>query len=171
MKKIRLNEREKGMFLIAGALLLVVLAYGYRCGLQKSCGSSAIEHVVRGGKVITFPQGKVYAEVADTAASREQGLSGRKGLSDDEGMLFVFDTPGRYGFWMKDMLFSIDMVWINQDGVVVHLERNVSPDTYFKFNPPATFINGPEAKYVLELASGASEKYGVYLGTKVKIGE
>lgn len=86
-------------------------------------------------------------------------------------MLFVFDVPGKYGFWMKDMRFPIDMVWISQDGTVVHIEREVSPSTYFDFNPPKTFVNTPDAKYVLEMASGTSEKYGLYLGTKVGIGE
>lgn len=171
MKKIHLNERQKGIATIFGIVLLVVLAYGYRCGLQEVCGTSFIERVIRSEKVIMLPQGQIYAEVADTQASREQGLSGRSKLAEDEGMLFVFDFPGKYGFWMKDMNFPIDMVWISQDGTVVHIEREVSPATYFDFHPPQTFVNTPNAKYVLEMASGASEKYGLYLGTKVGIAQ
>lgn len=152
-------------------IALFALAYGYRCGIQETCGSSLVEKAVRGGKEITLPRGTVYAEVADTQASRTQGLSGRSGLALDEGMLFVFDYSGKYGFWMKDMLFPIDMVWINEDGVVVHVVRNATPESYFGHNPPETFVNVPDAKYVLEVASGQADKFGLYLGTKVKIGE
>jgi uncharacterized membrane protein (UPF0127 family) len=165
------KNQKKSVTLAVGVLVLVVLAYGYTCGLQKVCGSSMVEKVVRNGKEISLPQGTVYAEVVDTPKSREQGLSGRSGLGEDEAMLFVFEHPGKYGFWMKDMLFAIDIVWISEDGTVVHIERNITPSTYFVTNPPQTFINTPDAKYVLELAAGQSGKLGVYLGTKVKIGE
>ncbi len=170
--KYPLNHRQRKT---AGVLLSIAVLLGlslmYRCGIQKICGSSLIEKVVRSGEEITLPQGRVYAEVVDTPASRAQGLSGRPSLAEDEGMLFVFDHSGKYGFWMKDMLFPIDMIWINEDQVVVHIERNATPSSYFVTNPPQTYVNTPDAKYVLEINSGASEKYGVYLGTKVKIGE
>lgn len=150
---------------------ILFISYGYQCGLNKICGAGGVEKIVRSGKKVNLPKGEIYAEVVDTPQSRAQGLSGRKGLAEDEGMLFVFDHPGKYGFWMKDMLFSIDMVWISVDGTVVHIERNVTPETYSKHTPPQTFVNAPDAKYVLELASGVSEKLGVYLGSKVILGE
>lgn len=166
-----IKKQKRGTVVILTLVLLVVIAYGYKCGYQKICGSSAIEKVVRSGKEITLPQGKVYAEVADTPASRTLGLSGRKGLAKDEGLLFVFEHPGKYGFWMKDMLFSIDIIWINEEGIVVHVERNATPESYFNNDPPQTFVNTPDAKYVLELAAGQADAFGLYLGTKVKIGE
>jgi uncharacterized membrane protein (UPF0127 family) len=168
---LRTPKQKKTFGILLSITALIVLAYGYRCGVQKTCGSSVVEKVVRSGKEIVLPQGKVFAEVVDTPASRAQGLSGRSGLSLDEGMLFVFDHSGKYGFWMKDMLFPIDIVWINEEGVVVHVVHDATPASYFVTNPPQTFINTPDAKYVLELASGQAEKYGLYLGTKVKIGE
>ncbi len=171
MKNFLFNKRQKGSLIILSFLSLGILAYGYHCGVQKVCGLGFVERVVREEKKLILPQGEVYAEVANTSASRERGLSGRSSLDEDKGMLFVFDASGKYGFWMKDMKFSIDMVWINQDGIVVHVEREIAPETYFNFNPPKTFVNTPEAKYVLELASGAAEKHGIYLGTKVEIGE
>jgi uncharacterized membrane protein (UPF0127 family) len=171
MKHIIHTAQEKRAITIVIVLAaLVALAYGYRCEGEKVCGSTLVNQIVRSGATITMPNGNVLdVEVADTGASRELGLSGRKVISPTDGLLFVFDQPGRYGFWMKDMKFPIDIVWINEDGVVVHAEREVSPDTYFNYNPPKTFINGPEASYVLELASGQSEKLGLYLGAKVEI--
>src|SRR3990167_10987110 len=91
----------------------------------------------------------IRVSVADTETAREQGLSGRAGLATDEGMLFVFLKDGKYAFWMKDMLFSIDILWLSSDGAVVFMAKNVSPDTY----PRAFAPDGP-ARYVLELPAG-----------------
>ncbi len=79
---------------------------------------------------------------------------------------FVFDAPGRYGFWMKDMAFPLDIVWINQNGVVVNIERDLTPESY---NQKKTFINQADASYVLEVNAGMAAKFGLYLGSKVKI--
>lgn len=165
------SRKQKESAAALAVLLVLLLAYGYQCGWNKVCGAGNIERMVRSGKEIMLPHGKVYAEVADTLPARERGLSGRNGLGADEGLLFVFDKPGRYGFWMKDMLFPIDIIWISENGIVVHIEQNISPETYFKNKPPQTFINQVDAKYVLELAAHQAEKYGVYLGVKVKMGE
>lgn len=154
---LRIKKQQKWIIILLSIILLFGAAYRY-------------EKSIRSGKEIILPQGKVYVEIADTPALRAQGLSGRKGLAEGRGMLFVFQYPGRYGFWMKDMLFPIDIVWISGDGTVVHVEREVIPETYSK-SVPQTFINTPDAKYVLELAVGQSEKFGLFLGTKVKIGE
>ncbi len=54
--------------------------------------------------------------------SRSRGLSGKKSLAEDEGMLFVFELAGKYGFWMPDMRFDIDIVWI-RGGRVVGVSR------------------------------------------------
>lgn len=86
---------------------------------------------------------------ADTDELRTKGLSGRTSLESGTVMLFSFPTPGVYGFWMKDMLFPIDILWTNEAGnAVQHIERNLSPDTY----PKAFYPPGP-SKYVLEIAA------------------
>jgi len=87
-------------------------------------------------------------EVADTAEARQLGLSGREKLKDDEGLLFVFDQPGRQCFWMKDMKFSIDILWLDANKKVVQLEKNVAPSTY-----PNTFC-ADDSQYVIELKAG-----------------
>ena len=125
-----------------------------------------IEKFVRHDVTITMPNGAIVAEVADTGSSRALGLSGRYQMRDNEGMLFVFDVPGRYGFWMKDMNFALDIIWINQNGIVVKIEPNLTPGSY-----PKTFINDAQASYVLEINAGRAEQYGLFLGSKVGIGE
>jgi hypothetical protein len=68
-------------------------------------------------------------EIADTPASRQQGLMFRENLPQDQGMLFVFDTPSDYRFWMKNTKLTLDMIWINQNYQIVHIESNVPPCT------------------------------------------
>ncbi len=140
--------------------------YGYRCLVEKVCESETIERVVRPDITILMPKGALTAEVVSTKSARAQGLSGRTKMKDNEGMLFIFETPGKYGFWMKDMLFALDIVWINNNGIVVSIERNVTPESY-----PKAFINHADASYVLEINAGDSEKLGLYLGSKVKFAE
>ena len=101
---------------------------------------------------------------ADTPETRSRGLSGRSELSFDEGMLFVFPEDGAYGFWMKDMHIPIDIIWMSQDGVVVDMAQNVSPDTY-----PASFFPKTPARYVLEVATGFAERYSVRIGDTVEL--
>jgi uncharacterized protein len=94
---------------------------------------------------VTIGDKIIRVEVADTEALRDQGLGDRESLAPGYGMLFVFDTPSRPGFWMKDMKFPIDIVWIDENGEVVGVERSVSPDSY-----PRVFYPVENVKYVLE---------------------
>jgi hypothetical protein len=80
-------------------------------------------------------------------------------------MLFVFDTPGRYGFWMKNMKFSIDILWLDSEETVVHIAENVPPcqdDTCPVLMPPS------DARYVLEIPSGEAAKSGIIISEKAK---
>ena len=105
----------------------------------------------------------VRVEVADTEAAREQGLSGRTSLPEGSGMLFVFDAPGTYGFWMKDMNFSLDMIFADVSGKVVTVDQNLSPESYYQ-NPPQTFYPSAPAKYVLEVPAGFAAAHGIAAG-------
>lgn len=93
--------------------------------------------------------------VADDAGERTAGLSGRDNLDGSQGMLFIYEDNTNACIWMKDMKFSIDIVWISADGSVVHMERNVSPETY-----PNEFCSESAAKYVLELPAGSIDRLG-----------
>jgi uncharacterized membrane protein (UPF0127 family) len=84
--------------------------------------------------------------VADEPHEWRQGLSGTAPLADQTGMLFVFDQEDRYGMWMKDMNYPLDILWINNDMTVVHIEENVEPNTY-----PKVFASDEPARFVLEV--------------------
>jgi len=106
---------------------------------------------------------KAYVvEIVDTDASRAKGLSLHAPLFSNEGMLFIFEQPGNYGFWMKDMLFPIDIIWIDADLKVTHIEKSLSPNTYPKLFYPTT-----PSKYVLEVSAGESEKLNLKIGDTV----
>lgn len=100
--------------------------------------------------VLQTPEGRqIKVEIADTEEERIKGLSNRAYLEKGTGLLFVFDSPGRYGIWMKDMIFPIDILWLDKSYKVVDLKTNVSPKTF-----PTVFNPKTEAVYVLELNSG-----------------
>ncbi len=106
----------------------------------------------------------IHVSIADTKQAREEGLSGHTRLAADEGMLFVFETDGTYAFWMKDMRFSIDILWLSAEGRVVYMAENIAPDTY-----PQTFKSETPARYVIELPAGYSDDHGVRVGDIVRL--
>ena len=113
-------------------------------------------------KQITVGQVAVVVDVADTESLREQGLSGRLNLPEGQGMLFVFDTDGVWGIWMKGMQFPIDIVWADASGTVVTVAVNIAPDTY-----PDSFYPTIPARYVLELQAGFTATHDIVVGSKI----
>lgn len=112
---------------------------------------------------IKAPRGIVHTKVSSSEASQEKGLSGESTLPDDGGMFFEFSEVADYGFWMKDMLFSIDIVWIGEDKKVKSIDADISPDTY-----PDTFHSSEPVLYVMELNAGAAKKFGIQVGTQLE---
>lgn len=104
----------------------------------------------------------IKVDLALTKEMQIQGLSGRKQLKEDEGMLFVFDKPDKYYFWMKDMNFPIDMIWISEDMKVVYIKKNAQPERYLETYGPDT-----NTKYVLEVVAGFSDKNNLKEGDSV----
>jgi len=102
--------------------------------------------------------------IADTEEKRVKGLSGREQLYENEAMLFIFREEAAYNFWMKDMNFSIDIIWISREGIVVHIEDNVSPASY-----PEIFGPDKPALYVVEGTSGFAARNGWTVGTSVAL--
>jgi uncharacterized membrane protein (UPF0127 family) len=97
--------------------------------------------------------------VADNPVSRAKGLSRRTTLSENEGMLFVFDSPTRPGFWMKDMNFPIDIIWINDENRIVGVEKNASPASY-----PQSFYPSSDVRSVLEVTAGFFDNHSLKVG-------
>lgn len=106
----------------------------------------------------------IQVSYAETDAELQKGLAGVKSLRDRDGKLFFFDQEGYYKMWMKDTLIPLDIIWINNDLTVVHIEKNVQPDSY-----PATYSSPQPARFVLEMNAFFSDEYNIHKGTKVTI--
>ncbi len=106
----------------------------------------------------------IDVSVADSLPERIQGLSGTPFLPDHVVKLFVFETASNHSIWMKDMNYSLDILWLDKDGLVVHIEENVSPDSY-----PDSFASLVPALYVVETNAGFVESNSIILGNDFKV--
>lgn len=103
------------------------------------------------------------SDIADIEALRTLGLSGRETLGKNEAMLFVFDDEAPRSFWMKDMYFPLDIVWINSEKRIVDISKDLQPESY-----PETFSPSSPAQYVLEIRAGLSDEKGFKEGDRVE---
>ncbi len=106
----------------------------------------------------------IQTETVNSDVSRAKGLSGRPCIKNGQAMLFVFNESDMtdHCFWMKDMRFSIDIVWLNADRRVVYRAVDVNPNTY-----PKSVCPGIPTRYVLETKANSSERLGLAVGTIV----
>ncbi len=104
----------------------------------------------------------IKVTIADELREQKQGLSGVVELGQFEGKLFIFPQEDFYSMWMKDMLFPIDIFWINNNMRVVHIEQNVSPDTY-----PDSFTSTEPARFVLETSAFFAQNANIAVGDEV----
>ena len=114
---------------------------------------------------VTIGSTTISAKIADTDALRELGLSGTQSLPQGQGMLFIFQTPGNYAFWMKDMNYALDILWANASGTITTIHPNLSPQTY----PQAFYPQTPDALYVLEVPAGYSAEKNIKVGDTMQI--
>jgi uncharacterized membrane protein (UPF0127 family) len=112
--------------------------------------------------ILLTPSSKFRVTIAKTPSTREKGLSGRASLALDEGLLFIFPKPGMYPFWMKDMNFPIDIVWIDSTRAIVGISENISPETY-----PDSFSPPKNIQFVLEVNAGMAKSSGLQIGDVV----
>lgn len=106
-------------------------------------------------------------ELAKTQKEKEIGLSNKKSLGKDAGMLFLFEKPDYYSFWMRNMRFSIDIIYI-KDNRIVTIHKNVKPPKDANENL-LVYNSSQPADKVLEIDAGLSEKYNFKEGDIVKL--
>lgn len=128
-----------GIFAVAVVFAFVFLVFGNG---NKTLPTSDL---FIGGKALSV-------EIARSAPERMHGLSHRDSLGSD-GMLFVFDKPGNYGFWMKDMKFPIDIIWI-KDGRVTGISQNAVPEPEKQVWNLKVYYPPDAADSVLEVNAG-----------------
>jgi hypothetical protein len=116
--------------------------------------------------VLTIRSATVKVEIASTPEQRVKGLSGRTSLAENAGLLFLFEKSNSPTFWMKDMRFPIDIIWI-RDGAVVDIDANV-PAPQPGENPAARTSPEP-VDAVLELPAGAAAEQKIHVGDPVMV--
>ncbi|MCV0430316.1 DUF192 domain-containing protein [Nitrosopumilus sp.] len=126
---------------------------------------------------VEFPRGTILVDdvalevqIADSEPRRVRGLMFQDQLPYDQGMIFVFDEPGLYSLWMLNMQFPLDMIWFDQDGSVVHIEKNVPPcKTALEITTCQSVVPENEASFVLEVTSGFVDQNNITTNSKLTI--
>ena len=111
-------------------------------------------------KKIRIKNNEFIVETVENPDKRVKGLSGRKNMCESCGMLFIFPKSGKYGFWMKDMKFNLDIIWINNERIT-----NIAKDVPYDFKE--TITPDISADEVLELNAGVADRFGIEVGDEV----
>ncbi len=155
MKKLKKQAKKPNLFLFLIFFSLAFLAsllIGYKLLLVSDEPRIKIKN-------ITFS-----VEVVRTSEEKRRGLSNRNFLPEKQGMLFLYDKPDRYSFWMKEMLIPLDFIWIN-NSQIVELTENVQPEDY---QPPKALSPEIESTSILEVNAGTVEKFNFQIGDRIE---
>ncbi len=120
------------------------------------------------GTIVTPSGTTIFVEIADSPDKRVQGLMFRPSMAPDRGMLFLFPELEDRTFWMKNTLISLDILWLNESGSIIHLEPNV-PICTRKDDGCPRYRSPYKSLQVLELNAGMAEKLDLAVGKQLKI--
>ncbi len=144
-----------GLFVLVLALVIVVTRVSIKTNHEVQAEAQKQEDVfptkwdLKKSTTLSVGSKTIRVVVADETNERTIGLSQYTGLSENEGMLFVFETPDFYSFWMRHMKFPIDIIWLDENKNIVFIKENALPEEY-----PMSYKPSAKALYVLEVQSG-----------------
>ncbi len=141
-------------------LLIIILALFVGWLWQVKSAAEPVSKVIIGQKIF-------YVDVADSPKEMARGLSGRPGLAPDHGLLFIYPDKDYRTFWMKDMNFAIDLLWIDGDKVV-GLEENMLPEPGVAFDDLRRYNSPQPVSRVLEIPAGSVDASQVKVGDIIK---
>ena len=144
---------------LSATVLGVIILLGYYFFGFKPKSDYEQATVVLGGQ-------EFRADVADTVDKQTIGLSGRPSLGQDEAMLFIFSGYAARTFWMPDMNFPIDIVWIKDD-VVVGFAENAQPEPGVSMFNLKRYLSPVPVDKVFEVVAGTVSRLGVNIGDRV----
>lgn len=146
------NRRQAKIGLIAAGMVVLSVMQGFAGECRENLAA------LRGD----WGQAQFTIEVADTNAERAKGLMNRDSMPKSAGMLFVYPRPKTVGFWMKNTLIPLDMIFMDRTGTVRHIHHRAQPgDLQPKFG-------GDNIQYVLEINGGLAEQMGMAPGTQLR---
>jgi uncharacterized protein len=118
------------------------------------------------GYVTTIDNYKILVDIAITDKQVQDGLAIKNTLNENEGMLFFLGEPSKASFWMKNMKFPIDIIWLNESFSIVHIEQELQPcKSVFDCK---SYTPNSEALYVLETIDGFAKKHGLKIGENIE---
>lgn len=151
---------KKIFFVYAGLVILVILLIVWRL----SAFSFDFNLPFISPKTAAINGSEIKLLIADDEKSRMVGLSNRRSLKEDTGMLFVFEEKDTYGFWMKNMNFPLDIIYLDGNKVV-DIKKNVQPADENNPNPEVYTPKAPADK-VLEVVAGVSDSLQIIEGSE-----
>ncbi len=114
---------------------------------------------------VCFEDSCIEVELAITKEEIATGLMNRTNLPEYSGMLFIFDKEYIRKFWMKNVIISLDIIWLDERGIIVHIDKNMmSCDEYCKSFGPESY-----SKFVLEVNGGYADRHNINIGDNVKM--
>jgi len=148
---MNLSKADRLIILATKTILgfVVFFVFLYTVPIYKQFKNSDIVLAFMNQKNAVIGETALKVEIVDTLQERAKGLSGRDNLKQKEGLFFVFEEDDYHGIWMKDMNFSIDIIWLDSTMQIVDYKENASPDSY-----PKVFKPQKKSRYVLEVPAG-----------------
>ena len=147
--------------IIGTAIFIIAVGFLMKSSLVKPSQSTQAQ---TGTKTIKVGPKILSVEVADTEAKRQKGLGSKTSLRQDDGMLFVFDQrQTRHTFWMKDMQFDLDIIWIS-NGKIVQIDKDVKTEPGVADYNLRRYSSQVPVDYVLEVSAGFSDKNSIKVG-------
>jgi len=158
-------SRAKTLIPIAAAAVIIGVA-----GIFSIPSDSKLESV-------EFPRGTIMVDdivlevqIADTQPRRIRGLMFQDQLPFDQGMIFVYNEPGIHSLWMINMQFSLDMIWFDENGSIVHIEEDISPcKTATEIMACQSIVPSGDSFYILEVTAGFIDEFKITKDSKLNI--
>ena len=162
MNKKGIRNKELGIRTFKVLIIATVLSF-----VAVACNNKVPE-VLFGRGTVTIAGHVLNVQVAQTAKAQEKGLGGRDSLAENDGMLFVFPTPGRTAFWMKDTLIPLDFIWI-RDGKVVEITTNVPVELNVPDAALHKYLPSESIDSALEVNAGWAARNNIKVGDSVAV--
>lgn len=152
---------KKIILLYVGLIIIVVIL----ALVQR--GNTDFLTIFKSRATATINKAQFNLLIVKSAEDKEKGLSNRDSLNSKEGMIFLFDTKDTYKFWMRDMRFPIDIIFINDNKIVDIFENVPVPNANISPADLPQYVPREKANYVLEINAGLAKKNNIKIGDTV----
>lgn len=163
MDKFWINKEKK--ILVNGLILLFILIVAYVLFPYLFKQQTAVQSAVY-SKQACLNNECFNVEIADSYYERMKGLMDREKLDENNGLLFIFPEENTWGFWMKNTLIPLDIIWVDENMKIVHIKENAHPCEEI---PCPIYLPKTKAKYVLEINSGLVSELNITESSTFKL--